>query len=333
MLVKVILSGGNGKRLFPLSTDDHPKQYLSFYHDERCLLDQVLSLNIGEDLTLIVSSIKDQERLEPLQSNRVKVIYEPFRRDTSAAVLFACIYLRSQYPQQSVEVVVLPSDNIVDQDEINRCLTATRRFTDTYLITFGVVPDYPATVYGYIRVDQPIADHLTTVKYFKEKPNLETAQIYLTQGDHLWNSGIYYSNLNYFLQLMRTFSCNYDSMGEYVRTGNHKHFSDCQSISFDVDISEKCKSLLVYRYREKWVDVGNWKAVYDCCPADLLDGGRNFIKGIGEVKTLGTEGSLIMNTTPLPVKVLGLKSSVVVLTPDGLLISDIEHCHRLKEIV
>lgn len=324
MLIRVILAGGSGKRLYPFSTEDTPKQYLSFYNEGRSLLRQISDCSLDQNITIIVTSSKDQQHLQSFIDSNTHILYEPYRRDTSVAIQLACLYIKDKFGDEH-DVIVLPSDNIIDQEEIKLCLNDTLKHTSDHLITFGIVPTYPSTLYGYIHQGNSCRNNIYEVSGFKEKPDLITATDYLKSGQYLWNSGMYLSKCKYFLSLFDELGYNNNLCQSYYKDKCDEYYEKCKSISFDIDISERCSSLLVRPYCGKWVDVGNWKSVYQGSDSKLLTN--------GDVKCLNVETGLIFNKTNIPVKVIGLSNIVVVLTNNGLLVSDADQSHLIKDLV
>src|SRR6202012_2292018 len=156
---------------------------------------------------------------------------------------------------------------------------------------------------------------------FREKPNIELAKEYLATGRYLWNSGIFLSSCRYFLELFETYSVNSaDVIVDY---------SKCKSIAFDIDIVEKIRSrqvghrILVMPYYGRWIDIGNFKSIYENYKKDIVLE--------GPVKTREVNHSLILNKTDIPIRVIGLRDMIIVLTKDGLLVSDMDCSHRIKE--
>ncbi len=339
MLIRCILSGGSGKRLFPLSTDDQPKQYINFFGAGEHLLKQIVDCKIGESKTVIIASQGDKTRFDEeiakgLISSEYDIIYEPMRRDTSCAIYTACLHIAKKYGT-SCDVVVIPSDNIIDENAITKCIQDSRTHTDSALITFGVMPTGPSTLYGYIEMTDQIPDKdsegnstskLLGVSSFREKPNIELAKEYLATGKYLWNSGIFLSSCRYFLELFETYSINSpDTIETYEK---------CKSIAFDIDIVEKIRSsrnnskghrILVMPYYGRWIDIGNFKSIYENYKKDMV--------AEGLVKTREVNHSFILNKTDIPVRVIGLRDMIIVLTKDGLLVSDMECSHRIKELI
>lgn len=324
-LIRIILSGGSGKRLWPLSTEETPKQYLSFpaiQQREGHLLKQIVDCDIGVDATVIVASIKDKARFESdfasgALNSKVDVLYEECRRDTSCAILTACSFVNTKY--QGANVIVIPSDNIIDETTLKTCIKHSLPYCGSSLITFGVTPTFPSTLYGYIQTGDPYDDKLCRVRAFHEKPTLATAQRYLTAGTYLWNSGIFLSSCRYFLDLFSTYSVNFTTISDYHA---------CKSISFDIDVVEKIKpphAILVCEYDGIWIDVGNHMSVYSSYKQALVKE--------GDVRIVDVPHALLLNKTNIPVKVIGLDNVIVILTPEGLLISDMNLSHRVKDVL
>jgi mannose-1-phosphate guanylyltransferase len=325
MLVRVILSGGSGKRLFPLSTDETPKQYLKFYNESKNLLGRVMDCNIGHSQTVIVASSKDESILKSQDfgedSTKVHILYEEYRRDTSCAIWRACEFINGKWPD--ARVIVIPSDNIIDQQALIACIANATLCCHKALITFGVVPHHASTLYGYIEKGPAFGLGYMCLS-FREKPNEELAHAYVGSGNYLWNSGIYYSSCAYIMSLFKAYSVNYS----YLDCPDNRNYKNCKTIAFDIDITEKINypyNLLVFSYNGTWIDVGNWRSVYE--------GQGDDVSSTGDIKSLDVRHSLLLNNTDIPVRVIGLDNVVVVLTAKGLLVSKMNVSHKIKELV
>lgn len=328
LLVKAVLSGGKGHRLFPLSTNDKPKQYISFFGEKDHLLKKILNCNLSQNHTVIIASENDRNRIQNEMregdlSHDVDVIYEPLRRDTSCAIYSACLFIQKKYGS-NVDVLIVPSDNIIDEGTMQKCVEKSRKYTDNAMIVYGIAPrgNVASTLYGYIESsDEQLEDGVSLVKRFHEKPDKETAEKYVSSDAFYWNAGIFMSSVTYFLDLFKCYSVNSDTISDY---------SQCKSVAFDIDIAEKIPKLdthriLVCKYESYWVDVGNFLSIYQATEVPLYSEGN--------IKSLNTDTSFLLNKTNLPMRVIGLKDVVVVLTDDGLLVSSMEQCHRIKEII
>ena len=323
----VLLSGGSGTRLWPLSNSARSKQFLKVLRDEQgrhvSMVQRVFS-QIGKvpgevDVT-IATSASQAESLDMQVPGRYALVTEPERRDTAPAIMLACAHLRfEQGASDGDPVIVMPIDTFADQsyyDQVTKVATeVTKGISD--LVLLGVKPTHPSEKYGYIIPVEGTGD-IRTVEAFREKPNKSDAEEYIAHGG-LWNCGVFGFSLGYMCELTSKYydPIDYEDMLE--------HYSSLPKNSFDYEVVEKAACISVIPYSGTWKDLGTWNTLSE----EMVEhkAGRVFMD---EASTSGVHA---INETGLPIVVAGITDAVVVATPDGILVSSKEQSSRIKDLV
>lgn len=339
-IIPVILSGGSGTRLWPLSRKSYPKQLIPLISDKTMIQETVGRLD-GLDVLAPVIVCGEQHRFiiaQQMQEIGIKnpaIILEPMARNTAPAIAAACFY--AQKIDSEAVVVVLPSDhNIEDKKAFTDAIkVAADEALKGSLVTFGITPTFAATGYGYIegQGDEPVRP----IKRFVEKPNLETAQKYLESGKFFWNSGMFIFKAASFLKELESlnkeiFECTSQSVQKAVKDSDFVRldkacFEKNPSISIDYAVMEKTANGKVIPLAAGWSDVGSWSSLWDVSKKDS-DG--NCVKG--NALTIDTKNSFVSSKGRV-VAVIGLQDVVIVDTDDALLVTSKDKCERVKEIV
>lgn len=285
--ISVIMAGGAGTRLWPLSSDERPKQFLNL-SGNGTLLGETISrmLPFSPDRVVIVTA----KRYESLSAYELKnlsvtgtVLCEPVPRNTAAAVLYAALYLESAYGDAMM--TVLPADHFIkDSAEFERIIkSAVHAAESGALVTIGVKPGYPETGYGYIKSGENTGDGVFKVERFVEKPDVKLAEEYIRSGGYYWNSGIFVwkvssiinefqkqlpGHLDAFAELRRMKSGLIETDSIDIWNIKTAVFNSIPSLSIDNAILEKSSSALVIPAEFGWADLGSWKAVDDMLPPD-----------------------------------------------------------------
>ena len=320
----ILLSGGSGKRLWPLSNDIRSKQFLKLFRNgggyesmvqrvwrQLNAVDSSVNVTIATGKTQ-VSAIRNQ------LGEKVSVCIEPCRRDTFPAIALATAYLRDVCHLSEDEVVVVcPVDPYVDDSyyETVRKLSVLAGKGGAALSLMGISPSYPSEKYGYI-IPQT-KDEVSRVLEFREKPDRETAEKYIARNA-LWNAGVFAFRIGYLLEKAHSlmdFKDYHDLLGKY---------ETLTKISFDYAVVEKEKSIQVLRYSGEWKDVGTWNT-------------------LSEVMTDRTKGRVLLDETctntnvvnelDIPILCMGLENMIVAASGDGILISDKERSGYMKSYV
>lgn len=322
----VLLSGGAGKRLWPLSNELYSKQFLRLLRradGTRESMIQRVCRQVREaapDVPVTIATAQEQTSLIRRQlGTQVNVSVEPCRRDTFPAIALVCAYLheaRSVPPDEAV--AVCPADPYVAPDyfrAVTELLAEAEREGAARLLLMGVEPTYPSEKYGYILPAS--RDAQSAVAAFHEKPDAAAAAAYIARGA-LWNSGIFAFRLGYALEKARDI-LHFDGYEELFR-----RYEELPKISFDYAVAEREQSVAVRRYGGTWLDVGTWNTLADVMPE----------RTIGHVTLDETCTNVhAVSTLSMPVLCMGLKDAVVAASPEGILIADKKRASAMKPYV
>lgn len=342
-IVSVILCGGSGMRLWPISRRDHPKQFLSL-GDERSLLRQAIArarrvsrdddllLVTGEDHRFFVKAALEEE------DTTGRILLEPLSRDTAAAVAIAALHVAEADPD--AVVAVMPSDHhIADPVSFSEHLrlAAASVAQEEAIALIGIRPDQPHTGYGYILPGEPEpSGQGNAVLAFHEKPDAERAALYVRQGC-LWNAGIFVARA---ATLMTAFERHAPGILSEARKAlaaarddgmfrrpDPDAYAAIDKLSIDYAVMEHFERLIVIPYEGHWSDLGSWNAVEMLFDADA-DGNR----AVGDVLTVASRDTLVISEHRLGV-VLGVDHLAVIDTPDAFIVAAKDQLHRMKEVV
>ena len=330
----VILSGGSGTRLWPLSTIDRPKQFLRLFGDslfESTLrrLDGLAGVGPPVIVTGAVQAARAEEALDNAQVEPRFILVEPEGRDTAPAAVAAAMSL----PQEQV-IVLLPSDHLIGDVAGFRSAvsTAIAIATDGYLVALGVTPDRAETGYGYIELGDSI-DEGHRIASFIEKPDPRTAAMFSTDGKHLWNSGIFVFTAGTFLEEARRYANDVVAAVERSLPGPGgalrdlgPGFASSRAVSIDYAVMERTDRAVVVPLDVGWSDVGSWRSVWEASEKDA-DG--NVL--IGEVSTSSVSDTYVRSSSRR-VAVAGVSGLVVVETEDAVLIVGSEYAQLVRDL-
>lgn len=324
----VLLSGGSGKRLWPLSNDSRSKQFLKVLEDEKKQLQSMVQRvwnqisNVGlADSTVIATGKSQEDMIKSQLDSRASLIIEPCRRDTFPAIALAASYLYSVQEADLEEVVaILPVDPYVDDKFFSRVkdLEEVIKESDAELALIGVTPTYPSSKYGYIVPDVKSAvGEYRSVSRFTEKPSENNAALLIEEGA-LWNCGVFAFKLGYLISILeqKGLPTNYEEL--------LKQYETLPKISFDYEVVEKTKNIVMLPYNGYWKDLGTWNTLTEEMGTTQIGKG---------VISENSQNVHLINELDIPVTVLGGSNLVVAASPDGILVSDKESSPKIKELV
>lgn len=318
----IILCGGGGTRLWPESTPKQPKQFLKIHSDNSLLAETVLRLlpvMRAEDMVILTGETYREQAVEELANigcDAAHVVCEPCARNTAPAIALGVAYLKDKMLVSGEETVfVAPSDHIIsNRREFYHCLRMAAPLAQSgWFVTFGVVPDYPETGYGYIEAGEELSVGYS-VSCFKEKPTRVVAAGYLDAGNYYWNSGMFLFTVDSFISELTK---NAGDVAAYFSNGFDSamlHFADVPKISIDYAVAERTDMAAVVPFSVGWNDVGHWDSVYDISGKDEKD---NVLRGV--VKCLDCSGVMV-RANSRTVAVAGLSDIIVVETEDSVLV-------------
>jgi len=344
-IVPVILAGGSGTRLWPLSRKSYPKQFLKLIGNHSLFQQTLLRVKQIEGVkeSLIVTSDSHyficQDQMQELQMEDAKLILEPCSRNTAPAIALAAEELLKKMGP-SVTMLVLPADHLIGKPEafahfVHSALPLAEK---GHFVTFGIVPTSPKTGYGYIQAGEKIEEIGFTVQKFVEKPDEATAKEFFATKQYYWNSGMFlFRAENYLKELretapkihracMRAYELSH-TKADYLRV-DEEHFQKCPSDSIDYAVMEKTNRSVIVPLPLPWSDLGCWASVADAGDSDEKN---NVIRG--NVIMKDCEGCLLSSESEPLVATIGIKNQIVVSTADAVLVASKDYAQEVKEIV
>ena len=326
----ILLSGGSGKRLWPLSNDVRSKQFIRIFKREDGSYESMFQRmyrgirEVSPDANITVATSKSQmsginnQLAEIFPDEYADLSIEPCRRDTFPAIALASLYLKDiKGVPEDEPVVVCPVDPYVGRDYFESLIKlshlAGKGGSNLYLM--GMEPTYPSAKYGYII--PATRDELSDVKEFKEKPDEKTAEEYIKRGA-LWNGGIFAYKLGYMLEKAKNL-LGYESYEDLK-----ENYSEAEKISFDYAVAEKEPDISVLRFSGMWKDLGTWNTLTEAMGETVVGTG---------VLSDSCKNVHIVNNLDIPIFVMGIENAVVSASPDGILVSDKHQSSYIKPYV
>lgn len=332
----LVLAGGSGTRLWPYSREDLPKQFLNLEGESTLLQETLLRLGRvapAESLSVIVGSrwsalVRHQAKLV-LGGLEPRLVEEPCARNTAPAIALGLAALRDSGAGEDDLVLGCPSDHVIrDEAAFGRAVEqASVAASEGYLTVFGIVPDRPDTGFGYVKVQADGTDGWAPVERFVEKPDLQTAERYLAEGNYLWNGGMFLFRMGDMLDELRRQVPQISAAVEKGYETMKEEFVDLRSISIDYAVMEGASKVAAVPLDAGWSDLGSWDAVYET--ADCDDSG-NAVRG--DVLLKDARNNLVMADGRLVVGI-GVEDLLVVDTPDALFLAPRGSSQRVREAV
>ncbi len=339
----LIMAGGSGTRLWPLSRRQQPKQLLKLFDDTSLLQHSRRRLEgifAPENIWVIASADYLDLVAEQLPDiPRANLIGEPVGRDTANAIGLAAQILAQRDPDGTMAVftadhLISPQDEFAESIELG--LAAAEQFSDS-LVTFGIIPDSPHTGYGYVHRGEPVGEGACKVLAFKEKPTRDVAESYVQSGEYFWNSGMFAWRLSAILaELERCLPENHGTLAKLARhwqdgVGTDRladDFAGLKRISIDFAVMEQARNVLVVEMDCRWLDLGSWSSI-----AETREPDQQGNVGIApQSLILDGKNNIVVSDSDHLIAIMGLDDLVVVHGQDATLICRREHEQRIKEL-
>ncbi len=339
-IVPVILSGGSGTRLWPMSQPDRPKQMLALTAEQTML--QLTAVRTADDrfaASIVVANARHvemvEQQLDAVNATAQSLILEPLGRNTAPAIALAAIAAGGG----PLPLLVMPSDHVIaDVDAFHAAIDAALPLVaDGWLVTFGITPDAPETGYGWIEEGAPLADGVFKVARFVEKPPLDKAQAMLASGTHLWNGGIFLFRADIYLGTLAAHAPDMLSAAQAAMTAARHEgcrifpdadaFAACPADSIDYAVMEKADRVAVVPVSMGWNDLGSWDALHAI--SDLDDDGNAHH---GEVIAIDTANCLV-RSDGARVALVGVEDLIVVVSGNDVLILPRGRSQEVKRLI
>jgi len=341
MIVPVILSGGSGTRLWPLSRKLYPKQFISLINETTLFQDTIMRLPVEASSPLIICNEEHRfivaEQLRQINSSNEGIILEPIGKNTAPAIAIAAMNLKNK--KEDPLLLVLSADHLIKNNRkfLKTIEIASKIAEQGKMVALGVKPNKPETGYGYIEADNSKKNDYYNILSFTEKPSIEIAAKYLNSGTHYWNSGIFMFKASVYLKELKKYepeiyrickkSCiNASKDLDFVRIDNDV-FHECPEKSIDYAVMEKTKVGVVVPFDGSWSDIGSWESLWASKPKD-----DNNNVSEGDVILNQVQNSFIHSSNRL-VAVNDLSDLVIIDTQDALLVSSKQNSQDIKNIV
>ena len=342
MIIPVILAGGSGTRLWPLSRKLHPKQFIELIGETTLFQEAILRLPELVEKPLVICNEEHRfltaEQLRQIDRLASSIILEPVGKNTAPAIALAA--LKSIKNNENVILLVLSADVLIqDVDKFHQAIEfAKKQAEQNKLVTFGITPNKVETRYGYIRVNTLQDENYFNIDKFVEKPDYKTAQKYVGSGDYFWNSGMFMFKASVFLEELdkyepeilsacrRSYQTEFHDL-DFIRLDKDE-FLRCPSQSIDYAVMEKTKDAVMVELDASWNDVGSWSALWDSQPKDV---NNNLISG--DVILNEVNNSYVHSASNRLVSAIGVSNLVIVDTQDAILVADKSQDQLVKNIV
>ncbi len=341
MIIPVILSGGSGTRLWPLSRSEHPKQFINLADDSTLFQDTIKRLPTNIEKPLIICNEEHRflaaEQLRQINVKSNGIILEPVGKNTAPAIALAALKLSNNFDDPLL--LVLSADHIIqDTRAFHESINIAKPLAmDSKLVAFGIVPNRAETGYGYIEIDSSKSGDYFKIESFKEKPNKKDSECYLDSGNYLWNSGMFMFKCSVYLSELEKFepnifkTCSKSIMNEFkdidfIRL-NNKEFNKCTSISIDYAVMEKTEKSVVIPLDANWSDIGSWEALSNSKEKDI---NGNVVQG--DVLLDNVKNTFALSSNRL-IAAASVSNLIIVDTQDALLVTSKDNSQNIENIV
>ena len=319
----VIMAGGKGERLWPLSTEERPKPMMSLNGQQTLLEDTVqrlFPLLKAENILVMTDEKSAVQARDILMLPAENIIAEPCRRNTAPCIALAAALIKRKCPD--AVMIILPADHRIApvkrfQEDLLDCIEQAQNGTLTIL---GVTPDKPATGYGYINAGEKIAPGIYKVNAFKEKPDFDTAQHYMMDGNYWWNCGIFVWQVNAIAEAFKKYCpALYEKFVSWVAGNDYTaDFESCEKISIDYAVMEKADNVAVKQASFQWNDLGTLAALYEITMKDFHE---NAISTQGKIQLEESNQNLIFCDDNTEIRMENIKKCAVIKSGKSLLIT------------
>ncbi|EHK9905082.1 mannose-1-phosphate guanylyltransferase/mannose-6-phosphate isomerase [Escherichia coli] len=342
MIIPIIMAGGSGTRLWPLSRSLYPKQFLSLTNENSLLQETLKRLDGLNCLPPVIVSNNEHrfivaEQLRQFGVDDFQIILEPVGRNTAPAVALAALKALELHGDH--HMLVLAADHAIQDIEAFHAavLAAEQESVDNKLVTFGIVPTKPETGYGYIKKGEQVKNSVFKVNSFVEKPDLETAKNYLEQKCYLWNSDMFMFKASVYLDELKKFrpdilaACK-ESLSsastdlDFIRL-NSDVFAECPDESIDYAVMEKTQDCVVIPLDADWSDIGSWTSLWEISEKDEHENVSH-----GDVINYNSRNNYIYSEGSL-ISTVGVNNLIIVQTKDALLVAQQDNVQDIKKIV
>lgn len=345
LITPVILSGGSGTRLWPMSRRDYPKQFLPLAGDNTMVQDTALRVSASDRFAPVLVVCNEEHRFMVAEQLRRDddlpqgILLEPIGRNTAPALTAAALWLLDRDPDALM--LVLPSDHVVKDTDAFRAaaLTAADAAQSGQLVTFGIEPRAPETGFGYIAAGEPLEDYdgVRRVDGFVEKPDRATAESFVAGGNHFWNSGMFVFRADALLTEIERFEPEVAKASRNALAAGQEDldffrldrdaFSKAPAVSIDYAVMEKTEKAAVVPVNMGWSDVGSWRALWEI---GSKDNAGNVV--VGDVMQVGSRDCYLRSDGTL-IAAIGLEDFVVVASADAVLVAPKDEVQQVRDIV
>ncbi len=335
------MAGGIGSRFWPMSTEQHPKQFIDILGYGQTMLQETVErfadIIPHENVYIVTNKLYYnivKQQLPYLTDNQI--LLEPIMRNTAPCIAYACSKIALISPKANI--VVTPSDHMISNSLVFRNTIRQSLFfvsTNDSIVTLGIQPDYPATGYGYIKKAKDGENGFYKVAAFKEKPNEATAATYVQSGEYYWNSGLFVWRADIINQAIASYlpdvASKFDAIKDTYYTAEEQeaintYFPQCQNISIDYGVMEKAENVYVLPSEFGWSDLGTWRSLHELAPKDE---NRNVISG--QAIAIESSDCVIKVSDGKRIVVQGLSDYIVVESNGNILICRKDQEQRIKE--